>query len=135
MHLAVIAQAGERAKTAVEVAEEERQRLEALEVRRLKRMRAGPDADEADADDGGGLGAPKGGYAARRLKRQRGAQAVADVGGPSGDCLCPCDSPQPLTCLPMQGAKIHHWHTFHEHLHIHIKKVSHITPCAGCLSM
>lgn len=68
-------------KTAEELAEEERQRLEALEAQRLKRMRAGPDAEEADLE-GGNAPLLTGGYAARRQKRQRQAQKAET--GPSG---------------------------------------------------
>ena len=70
----------ERTKTAEELAELERQRLEALEARQQKRMRAG--ADEVDDLEGEGDVAPSGGYKARRQKRQKRLQ-VADH-GPSG---------------------------------------------------
>lgn len=76
-------QVSERTKTAEELAELERQRLEALEARRQKRMRAGTDeADDAGHDVGPDEVAPSGGYKARRLKRQRGQTHVET--GPSG---------------------------------------------------
>ncbi|CAL8463440.1 g2974 [Coccomyxa elongata] len=76
-------QVSERTKTAEELAELERQRLEALEARRQKRMRAG--ADEADDLDAEGDVAPSGGYKARRQKRQKRLQHADH--GPSGDAL------------------------------------------------
>ncbi len=73
-------QVSERTKTAEELAELERQRLEALEARRQKRMRAG--ADEADDLDAEGDVAPSGGYKARRQKRQKRLERADH--GPSG---------------------------------------------------
>ncbi len=72
----------ERTKTAEELAELERQRLEALETRRLKRMRAGADETGDALDDDGGDVVPAGGYKARRQKRQKGLQR--EQHGPSG---------------------------------------------------
>ena len=76
-----ISQGGERTKTAEEVAENEKARLERLETERLKRMRGmggGSDEDEAGGEDGAG-----GGYRARRQKRKR-DEAAAVEHGPSG---------------------------------------------------
>ncbi|KAK9815549.1 hypothetical protein WJX72_005610 [[Myrmecia] bisecta] len=84
------AKVGERTKTPEEIAEEERQRLEALEHQRLKRMRAGlsatgdDDADEFAEEPGKG-----GGFAGRR-KRQKldpGAAAAKNRTDASGDAL------------------------------------------------
>ncbi|KAL4451742.1 hypothetical protein ABPG75_007404 [Micractinium tetrahymenae] len=92
------AKPGERTLTADELAELERQRLEALEAQRKRRMTG--DDDEEDEEGGGGeegggappgaeaAALPAGGYAARRAKRARAEEWRATrLGGDSGDAL------------------------------------------------
>ncbi|PRW57304.1 Nucleolar 14 [Chlorella sorokiniana] len=94
------AKPGERTLTAEELAELERQRLEALETQRRRRQESEEGASEDEDGEEGGAGAgaaalgaggalPGGGYAARRAKRaraeERGARRLG--GGASGDAL------------------------------------------------
>lgn len=78
-------QVSDRTKTAEELAELERLRLEALEKQRLRRMTAAASAEGGDADEADAVPAQAaGGYAARRQKRQKlSSEAEADI-GPSG---------------------------------------------------
>ena len=85
----VTVQVSDRTKTAEELAELERLRLEALEKQRLKRMTAAASAENADADEADAEPAlAVGGYAARRQKRRKlSSDAEAGV-GPSGEQSC-----------------------------------------------
>lgn len=75
----------DRTKTAEELAELERLRLEALEKQRLKRMTAAAGSEDAGAEEAGREPVQAtGGYAARRQKRQK-LMSEAD-NGPSGEC-------------------------------------------------
>jgi hypothetical protein len=58
----------DRLKTADELAAEKAKQLDELERKRMKRMRSRGSDDEAESDDDD---APKGGFKARRLKRQK----------------------------------------------------------------
>ncbi|KAK9825822.1 hypothetical protein WJX74_010755 [Apatococcus lobatus] len=78
------AQGGERTKTAEEIAEDEKARLERLETERIKRMRGMSNGSDEDAS--GGEDGAAGGYRARRQKRKR-EEAAAVEHGPSGDAL------------------------------------------------
>ena len=82
------AKPGERTLTAEELAELERQRLEALEAAR-KRRQSEDAGSEGEGEDGGAPAAPvpAGGYAARRAKRKRAEQRADRLGGTSGDAL------------------------------------------------
>ena len=66
-HEARASRVADRLKSADELAAETAAQLEELERRRLKRMRQRGSDDEASDDDGDA--APKGGYAAKRMKR------------------------------------------------------------------
>ena len=66
-HEARASRVADRLKTADELAAETAAKLEELERRRLKRMRQRGSDDDASDDDADA--APKGGYAAKRLKR------------------------------------------------------------------
>ena len=74
-------QAGEKTKTAEDLAAAEQQRLEQLEAQRLKRLRgpSGDDLGEGDSPSEEEDGLPgQGGFAARRAKhRKREAQGIA----------------------------------------------------------
>lgn len=59
----------DRLKTADELATEKAKQLEELERKRMKRMRSRGSDDEGESDDEDD--APKGGFKARRLKRQK----------------------------------------------------------------
>ena len=77
-------QVSDRTKTAEELAELERLRLEALEKQRLKRASADAGADNGDANEADAEPAQAmGGYAARRQKHRK-LSEQADT-GPSGE--------------------------------------------------
>lgn len=89
------AKPGERTLTAEELAELERQRLEALEAQRRRRMQGEDDEGEDEEGEAAAgpaapaAGLPAGGYAARRAKRARAEewQERRMGGGTSGDAL------------------------------------------------
>ena len=72
-------QVGDKTKSAEQVVEEERLRLEQLEKRRLKRMQG-----EEVEDDDGAAAVPAGGFAARRAKRRK---LEASAGLTGGHCV------------------------------------------------
>ena len=82
----VFLQVSDRTKTAEELAELERVRLEALEKQRLKRMTAAASAENGNADEADAEPAQaKGGYAARRQKRRKLSTDAEAEFGPSGE--------------------------------------------------
>ena len=82
-------QVSDRTKTAEELAELERLRLEALEKQRLKRMTAAASGENGDADEPDAEPAQAtGGYAARRQKRRKLSSEAEAEFGPSGKHSC-----------------------------------------------
>lgn len=89
-HEARASRVADRLKTVDELAAETAAQLEELERRRMKRMRQRGSDDDASDDDGAGA-APKGGYAAKRMKRShRDADEPGKKARKETVCAMPC---------------------------------------------